>query len=97
MSNHNAPVSAAVVTWPSLESFARDQVQAFIQRILEEEVSELLGRGRSARRAAVDAPAGYRNGHGTPRRLAMQGGTITVRRPRGLAGGASGQVQTTRS
>ncbi len=84
MSNDSAPVPAPAcnVTWPSLESFARDQVQAFIQRILEEEVSELLGRARSARRAASDAPAGYRNGHGKERRLAMQGGTITLRRPR---------------
>ena len=45
------------MTWPSLESFARDQVQAFIQRILEEEVSELLGRARSERRAVVDGTA----------------------------------------
>lgn len=82
MSNHSAPASAAGVSWSSLESFARDQVQSFVQRILEEEVAELLGRARSARRAIVDAPAGYRNGHGKERRLAMQGGTITLRRPR---------------
>jgi putative transposase len=30
----------------------------------------------------VDAPAGYRNGYGKPRRLALTSGTITVRRPR---------------
>lgn len=82
MSNHSAPASAAGVSWSSLESFARDHVQSFVQRILEEEVAELLGRARSARRAIVDAPAGYRNGHGKERRLAMQGGTIRLRRPR---------------
>lgn len=82
MSKDSATVSAAGVSWSSLESFAREQVQTFVQRILEEEVSELLGRARSARRARVDAPAGYRNGHGKERRLAMQGGTITLRRPR---------------
>lgn len=82
MSNHSASVSAPAVTWSSLESFARGHVQTFVQRILEEEVTELLGRARSARRPAVDAPAGYRNGHGKERRLAMQGGTITLRRPR---------------
>ncbi len=68
--------------WESLEAFARTKIQQFIQSLLEEEVTALLGRGRSERRAAVDATAGYRNGHGKERRLAMQGGTITLRRPR---------------
>jgi putative transposase len=74
--------SASTPTWETLESFARSQVQRFVQALLEEEVTALLGRTRSQRRAAVDAPAGSRNGYGKPRRLAMQTGTITVRRPR---------------
>ena len=41
-----------------------------------------MGRGKSERRAAVDAEGGYRNGHGKPRRLSMTAGTVTVRRPR---------------
>src|SRR5712691_4102615 len=69
-------------TWESLEAFARTKIQQFIQSLLEEEVTALLGRARSERRAAVDAPAGYRNGYGQERRLSMQGGTITLRRPR---------------
>ena len=69
-------------TWERLEEFGRDHVQRFIQGLLEEEVTALLERPRSARRAAVDAPAGYRNGHGRPRRLGLTNGTITVRRPR---------------
>lgn len=60
----------------------REQAQAFIQQILEEEVTELLGREKSERREAVDAPSGYRNGYGKPRKLTMSSGTITVRRPR---------------
>ncbi len=74
--------------WESLETFARTKIQQFIQSLLEEEVTELLGRARSERRAAVDAPAGYRNGFGKERRLSMQGGTIRLRRPRvrGIAG-----------
>jgi putative transposase len=48
----------------------------------EEEVTELLGRTKSARREAVDAASGYRNGYGKPRRLTLTSGTITVRRPR---------------
>ena len=34
-----------------LEAFARQAIQGFVQRLLAEEVSELLGRRKSARRA----------------------------------------------
>lgn len=74
-----APSSA---TWETLEMFARGQVQGFIQQLLEDEVTELLGRPKSGRRAVVDAPPGARNGHGKPRQLALMNGTVTVRRPR---------------
>lgn len=70
------------VTWETLEACVRAKAQEFIQDLLEEEVTELLGRGKSERRAVVDAAAGYRNGHGKPRRLTLGSGTITVRRPR---------------
>jgi len=60
----------------------REQAQALIQRVLEEEVTELLGREKSERIEVVDAPKGYRNGFGEPRKLTMSSGTITVRRPR---------------
>jgi putative transposase len=46
-------------------------------------VTTLLGRSKSARRAAVDASKGLRNGDGKPRRRTLTTGTITVRRPRG--------------
>jgi transposase-like protein len=74
--------SASNATWATLESYARDRVQWFIQQLLEEELTDLLGRGKSERRATVDAAPGYRNGHGRPRKLAMQTGTIEIRRPR---------------
>jgi transposase-like protein len=57
-------------------------MQQLLQRMLEEEVDGLLARGRYARRAAVDAAVGYRNGFGRPRRLTLSNGTITLRRPR---------------
>ena len=63
--------------WEVVEGWVRDRAQELIQRILEEEVTELLGREKSERRRAVDAVAGYRNGYGKPRRLAMSSGTIT--------------------
>ncbi|HXH12610.1 MAG TPA: transposase [Alphaproteobacteria bacterium] len=73
--------------WDQLEAFARSHIQRWFQALLEEEVTARLGRPKSARRAAVDAAEGYRNGYGRPRRLTMSCGTIRVRRPqvRGLA------------
>ena len=58
--------------WETLEELVREKAREFIQDILEEEeVMELSGRGKSERRAAVDAPPGYRNGYGESGRLAM--------------------------
>jgi putative transposase len=42
----------------------------------------LLGRPKSARRGAVDAPQGMQNGYGKPRRLSLSIGTLIVSRPR---------------
>jgi transposase-like protein len=74
--------SSSSPIWEHLEAFVREQVQRFIQTLLEEEITTLLGRPKSARRGAVDAPQGMRHGYGKPRRLRLTSGTITVRRPR---------------
>lgn len=71
---------ASTVMWEHLEPFVRTKVQDLIQQLLEQEVTEHLGRVRYERRE--EGHVGYRNGYGKARRLAMQGGTITVRRPR---------------
>jgi len=76
------PEPKAGSTWERLEEFARQHIQCFIQALLEEEVTELLGRTKSTRREAIDATPGYRNGYGKPRRLTLTNGTIEVRRPR---------------
>ena len=68
--------------WEGLEGLVREKAQEMIQQILEEEVTELLGREKSERKAAVDGRPGYRNGYGKPRRLSLSSGTITLRRPR---------------
>lgn len=68
--------------WDELEAMAREHIQRFIQELLEEEVTALVGRRKSERRDAVDAPPVYRNGHGKPRKLSLMAGTIEVRRPR---------------
>jgi putative transposase len=76
------------VTWDQLEGWIRGKVQELVQTILEEEVTELLGRSRSERRQQVDSLPGYRNGYGKERNLTLSCGTITLRRPRvrGLEG-----------
>jgi putative transposase len=75
-------VAASSPTWETLEAFARQSMQQLLQRMLEEEVDGVLGRGRYERRDAVDPRLGYRNGFGKPRRLSLSNGTITLRRPR---------------
>jgi len=67
--------------WESLESFVRQHAQEWVQRLLEEEVTQLLGRLKSQRRSSVDA-SGYRNGYGKPRQLGLLNGTVSLRRPR---------------
>ena len=68
--------------WETLEGMVREKAQEFIQQIMEEEGTELLGREKSECRSTVDSAEGYRNGYGKLRRLAMSSGTITLRRPR---------------
>ena len=74
--------SESRVEWDHLEEWVRGQVQGLVQDLLEEEITQFLGRVRSARRSSVDGDRGYRNGHSKPRRLTLSSGTIQVRRPR---------------
>ena len=76
------------ISWDDLEEWVRRKVQEFIQSLLEEEVTELLGRKKSDRRKAVDSSPAYRNGYGKERKLTLGCGTVKVRRPRvrGLEG-----------
>lgn len=69
-------------TWETLGAWMRAKLQAWIQVLLDEELTALLGRQKSERRATVDAPPGYRSGFGEPRRVTTPVGTLTVRRPR---------------
>ena len=68
--------------WEHLEEWLRGQMQGLIQDLLEQEVTEFLGRARSVRGSESDNDAGYRNGYAPPRRLTLSSGTIRVRRPR---------------
>jgi len=69
-------------TYDVLEEMVRVKIQGYIQDMLEEEVDSFLGRKKSERVKNVDGNAGYRNGHGKPKKFALMNGTITVQRPR---------------
>ena len=76
--------------WETLDGMVREKAQEFIQQIMEEEVTELLGREKSERRSTVDSAEGYRNGYGKPRQLAMSSGTITHSDALGFGASRSG-------
>jgi len=83
MNEHTTEIAlSAIPTWEELEGWVRVKIQEFIQELLKQEVTELLGRARYQRRAPVDGAQGYRNGYGKPRKLTLGMGTITIRRPR---------------
>ncbi len=65
-----------------LESHARGEIQRWMQRLLEEEVTSVLGRVKGERKSSVDSAPGYRNGFGKVRRFSMSSGTIELSRPR---------------
>src|SRR5215471_11604746 len=73
--------SASTVCYEMIEAKARERIQSWLQDLLEQEVTEFLGRAKSQRRSEDDV-VGYRNGHGKPRRIALSSGTVSVRRPR---------------
>ena len=83
-----APGDSSSIVWEHLEDLVRVQVREFIQALLEDEVTEFLGRGKSERRKVLDGSPAYRNGHGKARRLTLGCGTIMLYRPRvrGLEG-----------
>jgi putative transposase len=70
------------ILYEELEAFARGKIRKHLQDLLEEEVTEWLGRAKSERKRSVLEQPGYRNGYGKPRRFAMSIGTIEIRRPR---------------
>src|SRR5690348_7908671 len=73
--------SASTVCYEMIETKARERIQSWLQDLLEEEVTEFLGRAKSQRRCENDV-MGYRNGYGKPRRIGLSSGTVSVRRPR---------------
>jgi len=65
-----------------VEEFARAKIREYLQDLLEQEVTEWLGREKSERRDNPKEQPGYRNGYGKKRRFTLSLGTIEIRRPR---------------
>ena len=65
-----------------LEEFAREKIREHLQYLLEEEVTEWLGREKSERKGNALEQPGYRNGYGKRRRFTLSAGTVEIRRPR---------------
>ena len=70
------------IFYEALEGFAREKIREHLQELLEQEVSEWLGREKSERKVNRLEQPGYRNGYGRTRRFTMSLGTIEIRRPR---------------
>src|SRR6266498_2380728 len=70
------------IFYDELEEFARAKIREYLQDLLEQEVTEWLGREKSERRDNPKEQPGYRNGYGKKRRFTLSLGTIEIRRPR---------------
>jgi len=80
--NHIGGRESKEIFYAELEQFAREKIRGHLQDLLEQEVSEWLGREKSERKINALEQPGYRNGYGRPRRLTMSLGTIEIQRPR---------------
>jgi transposase-like protein len=70
------------IFYGELEEFARGKIREHLQELLEQEVTEWLGREKSERKISPLEQSGYRNGYGKTRRFTMSVGTVEIRRPR---------------
>jgi transposase-like protein len=70
------------IYYEELEAYARGKIRDHLQDLLEQEVTEWLGRKKSERKGNALEQPGYRNGYGKPRRFTTRLGTMEVRRPR---------------
>lgn len=80
--DHSAKAESKEIFYEELEEFARGKIREHLQELLEEEVTEWLGRKKSERKLSPTEQPGYRNGYGKGRRFALSAGTVEIRRPR---------------
>jgi transposase-like protein len=82
MKKETTPTSKpSTIVFEELDSWVRESIREKLQHVLEEELTEFIGRAKSDRRRPLDPPV-YRNGHGKERSFTLGCGTVTVRRPR---------------
>jgi transposase-like protein len=79
---HSEGIESKEIFYDALEEFARAKIREHLQDLLEQEVSEWLGRQKSERKANAEEQPGYRNGYGKKRRFTLSVGTVEIRRPR---------------
>ncbi len=79
---HIEKVESKGIFYEAVEEFARGKIRDYLQDLLEQEVTEWLGREKSQRRAHPQEEPGYRNGYGKLRRFTLSMGTVEIRRPR---------------
>lgn len=79
---HSGRDQSKEIFYSELEQFARERIRDHLQDLLEQEVTEWLGREKSERKTNAKEQTGYRNGYGGTRRLTMSIGTIELERPR---------------
>jgi len=80
--NHISGEESKEIFYEELEAYARGKVRKHLQDLLEQEVTEWLGRDKGERKCNAAEQPGYRNGYGKTRRFTMSLGTMEVRRPR---------------
>jgi transposase-like protein len=79
---HREKTESKGIYYRELEEFARGKIREHLQDLLEQEVTEWLGREKSERKGNPTEQPGYRNGYGKQRRFTLSMGTIEIRRPR---------------
>jgi transposase-like protein len=80
--NHRGKIESKEIFYAELEEFALEKIRWHLQELLEQEVTEWLGRKKSERKRSPSEQLGYRNGYGKARRFAFSAGTVEIRRPR---------------
>ena len=79
---HTERIESKGIFYNELEEFDRERIRQHLQDLLEQEVTEWLGREKGKRKVKAKEEPGYRNGYGRPRRFTLSLGTLVVRRPR---------------
>jgi transposase-like protein len=79
---HRGKDESKRILYDELEEFARVKIRQHLQDLLEQEVTEWLGREKSERKGNALEQPGYRNGYGKKRRFTLSLGTIEIHRPR---------------